>query len=59
MVSDVKWIWNPMRSPFAGQNGRHLADEIFRCILVNEKFRILINISLKFVPKVNSYPALV
>ena len=34
-----------------GQNGRHFADDIFRCILVNEKFCILIKILLKFVPK--------
>ena len=25
-----------------GQNGRHFADDIFRCILVNEKFGILV-----------------
>ena len=29
-----------------------LADDIFTCILVNEKFYILIKISLKFVPKI-------
>ena len=34
-----------------GQNGHHLADNIFRCIFVNQKFAILITISLKFVPK--------
>ena len=34
-----------------GQNGRHFADEIFKCIFLNEKFCILIRISLKFVPK--------
>ena len=34
------------------QNGRHLADDIFKCIFLNEKFRILIRISLKFVLKV-------
>ena len=33
------------------QNGRHFADDLFRCIFVNEKFCILIKISLKFVPK--------
>ena len=32
------------------QNGRHFADDIFRCIFVNEKFYILIKISLNFVP---------
>ena len=42
------------------QNGRHFADDIFIRILVNEKFSILIKISLKFVPKgpINNKPAL-
>ena len=42
-----------------GQNGHHYADDIFRCILVNEMFCILIKISLKFVPEgqINNYPA--
>ena len=34
-----------------GQNGRHFADDILRCIFVNEKFCIVILIQLKFVPK--------
>ena len=34
-----------------GQNGRRFADDIFRCISLNEKFCILIKMSLKFVPK--------
>ena len=42
------WIFN---SSSTGQNGRHFADEFFRCIFVNKKFGILIKISLKFVPK--------
>ena len=33
------------------QNGRHFADDIFRCIFVNEMFCILIKISLKIVIK--------
>ena len=43
------------------QNGRHFADNIFRCIFFNENVWILLKISLKFVPKVqiNSIPALV
>ena len=44
------WILPPPPPP-PGQNGRHSADDIFRCISVNEKFRILIKMSLKFVPK--------
>ena len=31
------------------QNGHRFADDIFRCIFANEKFYILIRISLKFV----------
>ena len=34
-----------------GQNGRYFADDILRCIFVNERFRILIKISLIFFPK--------
>ena len=38
-----------------------ITDNIFKYISVNEKFCILINISLKFVPKgpINNIPALV
>ena len=43
------------------QNGRHFADDIFKCIFLNENGWILIEISLKFVPKglINNIPALV
>ena len=43
------------------QNGRHFADDTFKCIFMNENVRISINISLKFVPKslINNIPALV
>ena len=43
------------------QNGRHFADDTFKRIFVNENVRILIEISLKFVPKgpINNIPALV
>ena len=34
-----------------GQNGRHFADDIFKCISLNEKFCILNQLWLKFVPK--------
>ena len=34
-----------------GQNGLHFADDLFKCIFMNEKLRILVLISLKFVPK--------
>ena len=43
------------------QNGRHFADDIFKCIFLNENVWISSKISLKFVPKgpVNNIPALV
>ena len=43
------------------QNGRHFADDTFKRIFVNENVIILIEISLKFVPKgpINNIPALV
>ena len=43
------------------QNGRHFADDIFKCISLNENIWISIKISLKFVPKgpINNIPALV
>ena len=44
-----------------GQNGCYFADNIFRCIFMNEKFWILIKISPKFVPKgpIGNNPVLV
>ena len=50
-----------INSSLPGQNGHHFADDIFRCIFVNEKFCILIRISLKFVPEgvIDHKPALV
>ena len=43
------------------QNDCHFVDDIIECIFTNEKFRILIQISLKFVPKgpINRKSALV
>ena len=43
------------------QNGRHFADNTFKCIFLNENIRILFEISLKFVPKgsIKNIPALV
>ena len=39
----------------------YMADDIFKCIVMNEKFCISIWISLKFVPRdpINNRPALV
>ena len=33
------------------QNGRHLANGIFKCIFMNEKFCIFIQMPLQLVPK--------
>ena len=54
--SNVLW---PMLRP--RQNGRHFTDYIFKCVFLNEDIWILIDISLKFVPKgpINNIPALV
>ena len=43
------------------QNGRHFADDVFKCIFLNGNLWIVIKISLKFVPKgpINNIPALV
>ena len=44
-VTLIQVDWSPL-----GQNGCHFADDIFKCIFVNEKFCISNWISLKFVP---------
>ena len=43
------------------QNGRHFPDDIFKWVFLNENVWILINISLKFVPRgpINNIPTLV
>ena len=43
------------------QNGRHFADDIFKCIFLNENVWILIKFSLNFVTKgpINNIPVLV
>ena len=45
-----QWL-TPLNSSPHGQNGHLFADDIFRYIFVNEKFCILIKISLKFLPE--------
>ena len=54
-------IDHSINSSLPRQNGCHFADNLFICIFVNEKFCILITISLKFVPKgpIDNIPALV
>ena len=43
------------------ENGRHFADDIFKCIFLNENVWIPVKISLKFVPKspINNIPTLI
>ena len=55
-------IWCSMLNSLRPRRNRRLfADNIFKCIFVNENARISIKISLKFVPKgrINNIPALV
>ena len=63
---DTLWFqccagWPQCYSSPPGQNGHHFANNIFKCIFVNEKVCILIKISLNFVPKgpIDNNPALV
>ena len=50
-----------INSSHPGHDSRHFSDDIFRCILGNEKFCILIEISIKFAPKgpIDNNPALI
>ena len=43
------------------QKGHHIADNLFKCIFLNETVSVSIKILLKFIPKgsVNNIPALV
>ena len=56
-VTRPQWV----NSSPLGQNGHHFADDIFKCIFMNDKFCILIPISVKFVPKgpIDADPVLV
>ena len=56
------WLAEPkLKHIEAETNGRHFADDIFKCIFLNENVWIPIKISLKFVPKgpINNIPAMV
>ena len=57
-IFDIRVFVNTLRP---GQHGRHVADDIFKCIFMNENVWILIKISQTFVPKgpINYIPALV
>ena len=55
------WIQTYVNTLRLGQNCRHFADDIFKCISLNENVWILLKFSCKCVPKVriNDIPALV
>ena len=57
-ISSIGWWFNTLR---LRPNGPHFADDIFKCIFLNENVLIPIKISMKFVPKgpINNIPALV
>ena len=50
-TSEWSTIFLPFNTLRPRQNGRHFADYTFKRIFMNENVRILIDISLKFVPK--------
>ena len=58
MAVNISTFFNTLRPR---QNGCHFADDIFKCIFLNENLWILSKISLKFFPKgpINNIPALV
>ena len=65
-IPDVWYnVWLPIHALFSSlrprPNRRHVADDTFKRIFVNENVKFLIEISLKFVPKgpINNIPALV
>ena len=47
----TRFLFSPFNSLRPRQNGRRFADDLFKCIFLNENVRISIKISLKFVPK--------
>ena len=58
-LSRGRWV-NTFNTLRPRQNGRHFADDMFKCIFLTENVWISIEISLKFVPKgsINNIPAL-
>ena len=60
-IESVNMFRNDVNTLRPRQNGRHFADDIFKCIFLNENAWISLKISLKCVPKVriHNIPALV
>ena len=62
ILPHAKWDMEHVINTFRPrQNGRRFADDIFKCIFLNENIWITIGISLKFFPRgpINNIPALV
>ena len=59
-TSTVETFYNTINTLRPRQNGRHFADDTFKCIFLKENVRISIEISLKFVPRspIDNIPAL-
>ena len=55
------WVWKLLNTLRPRKNGRHFADDIFKCIFLNENVWIPIKIALKLVPRgpINNIPTLV
>ena len=60
LMQYLTW-WTPFNTLRPRQNGRHLADDIFKRIFLNESVWLSLKISLKFIPRIriNNIPALV
>ena len=58
-IQRMEFVW--MKTLRPRQNGSHFPDNIFKCIFLNGNVKILIKISLKFVPRSpnNNIPSLV
>ena len=61
LLTEITSICTSINTLKPRQDGRHFADDIFKCIFLNENVWIPIKISLKFVPKgpFNNIPAMV
>ena len=61
MIIIISVTWKTINTLRPRQDGCHFADDISKCIFLNENTSISIDISLKFVPRgrINNIPALV
>ena len=65
LLTEFSGIWsgatNGVNTSGSRQNGRRFADDVFKCIFLNENISILIKISLEFVPTgpITNIPSLV